>query len=403
LMISEETPQYHFKYSFVPVGSAAKANAESPELQIRRNRVFLDVGNAIEMGALDHHQADYPSNARLLFSRPELVLNNIDEPSARESVTVEIVVHHQPDLDAIACAYLVRHLIGNRNWPAGVNELLAYVDAADSGRLSSLQPSVVNVANLAIAIAVLDEPAKDAGSLAGERELRIMKRGWELLDYVLQRIAGGNAGSFFDETIFCDDHPFKDEAKVLRMDYELYQEDLKGYTSQSQSLCECFTLSLPLYNEQHAAAPALLWNEVPTCILHKHWARSDATAPGGQGYILTFIPAHLGYFDKSLLPEHPPLSRVIIAVTPDCGIALKELGPALERAEQKRQQELFGDNFNRWRSRHPDKIRPGYDIEDPWYDGRGHGYTIIDSPIRGSLLSINEIKQILLDLYHPVT
>ncbi|MBT5491004.1 hypothetical protein HOK00_01475 [bacterium] len=35
--------------------------------------------------------------------------------------------------------------------------------------------------------------------------------------------------------------------------------------------------------------------------------------------------------------------------------------------------------------------RPGYDIPDPWYDGRAHDYTIIDSPRIGTILNFNEI------------
>ena len=39
---------------------------------------------------------------------------------------------------------------------------------------------------------------------------------------------------------------------------------------------------------------------------------------------------------------------------------------------------------------------PGYVNTDPWYDGRAHGYTIIDSPRSGTLLSADKIDEIFI-------
>jgi hypothetical protein len=41
--------------------------------------------------------------------------------------------------------------------------------------------------------------------------------------------------------------------------------------------------------------------------------------------------------------------------------------------------------------------RPGYDNADPWYDGRGHDYTIVDAPRSGTLLTADEIETIFLN------
>ena len=38
--------------------------------------------------------------------------------------------------------------------------------------------------------------------------------------------------------------------------------------------------------------------------------------------------------------------------------------------------------------------RPGYESPDPWYDGRGHNYEIIDGPMSGSVLTVEEIGSI---------
>ena len=40
--------------------------------------------------------------------------------------------------------------------------------------------------------------------------------------------------------------------------------------------------------------------------------------------------------------------------------------------------------------------RPGYDNADPWYDGRGHDFGIVDSPRSGTWLSADEIESAFL-------
>ena len=45
----------------------------------------------------------------------------------------------------------------------------------------------------------------------------------------------------------------------------------------------------------------------------------------------------------------------------------------------------------------PRPPRPGYDNADPWYDGRAHDYTIIDSPRGGTWLSADEIEAAFLE------
>jgi hypothetical protein len=41
-------------------------------------------------------------------------------------------------------------------------------------------------------------------------------------------------------------------------------------------------------------------------------------------------------------------------------------------------------------------VRPGYANADPWYDGRAHGYTYVDAPRSGTLLTAEEIEAIFL-------
>ena len=40
--------------------------------------------------------------------------------------------------------------------------------------------------------------------------------------------------------------------------------------------------------------------------------------------------------------------------------------------------------------------RSGFANADPWYDGRTHGYTLVDAPRSGTLLTGDEIEAIVL-------
>ena len=75
--------------------------------------------------------------------------------------------------------------------------------------------------------------------------------------------------------------------------------------------------------------------------------------------------------------------RVVISVKGDGFLSLEGIGDKLNNLESKKRKELniVIDEPN----------RVGYAIPDPWYDGRAHGYTIIDAPRLGTQLELEEI------------
>ena len=93
-------------------------------------------------------------------------------------------------------------------------------------------------------------------------------------------------------------------------------------------------------------------------------------------------------------------NRVIISVEPNSGYSLNGLAKQLEIAEKEKEDMVFADHKHLMRCR--DKRRPGFNQswcsnDDPWYDGQNFNYTIVDSPRRGSILSLDEIKKIVLN------
>ena len=99
------------------------------------------------------------------------------------------------------------------------------------------------------------------------------------------------------------------------------------------------------------------------------------------------------------ISETPHEARhCILSVTADSGASLRGLAEILDGAESEHRRRLYGAD-----DRLVDPVtgsrmapRAGYDNADPWYDGRAHGFTIVDAPRSGTLLTADEIEAIFL-------
>ncbi len=405
-----------YSYFFVNMGSMVSSTAQEDFLRPKINRFFLDVGNKVMPGVIDHHVRSYNQGARstasLILSHPYLVLENLD---ITDDITrIEIAVHKQPDFDCLASTYIVQKIIATNGCfepeeLAYLYSLVSYADQVDSGRILISRDRMESPLAICNAIDVVLE--KNCSGLTGQDlSNKVFRRGLELVTYVVDRMKQCAVNDPEAPGLFPYIHPFQAQVELLKEDYLLYlqdMEELKG--SENREFHPIVEIFLPSDQDssQLEAVSALFWRNIPRCILHKHWARGDLlNDPWGRGFTFTFIPASLNpdalkSAGKEKLAEehHLQLSRAIISVKPDSGITLKGLGDALEKAEQEAQARQFPDNFDAWRS--SNNPTPGYDIEDPWYDGAAHNYTIIDAPARGSLLSLDEIRAVTLKAFHP--
>lgn len=90
--------------------------------------------------------------------------------------------------------------------------------------------------------------------------------------------------------------------------------------------------------------------------------------------------------------------QVIISVDPRSDISLKGLGLALDRESTKKSGGRRIEDSREWRivdgKEQPD---PLFLYQDPWYDGRGFEYTIVDAPSSPAnrYLSVEEIKEVI--------
>jgi hypothetical protein len=90
------------------------------------------------------------------------------------------------------------------------------------------------------------------------------------------------------------------------------------------------------------------------------------------------------------------IQRAILSVAPGGGVSLRGLGAILDQAESVARIARFqvDDRVVDPASGEPRLARPGYANADPWYDGRGHNGTIVDSPRSGTFLTADQIEEI---------
>jgi hypothetical protein len=139
----------------------------------------------------------------------------------------------------------------------------------------------------------------------------------------------------------------------------------------------------------------------PTCQLFKDFARHDrAGSPRGRGFGFLVV-------SYTLHPGKRTLWHHIISVDPALGRRLDGLGARLEAAEQALEDAAAAPLFGGRERVAPGTGRHGADVASPWYDGRAHGHTIVDSPLIeadgrplcASQLSPERVLAIVRDMY----
>jgi hypothetical protein len=184
----------------------------------------------------------------------------------------------------------------------------------------------------------------------------------------------------------------------VQADLERYQRKLADPRCRARRVL----LRLPGEFGGQSEAETLLVRDVQNtldpeaCLFFKDWARTDTVhCPNGKGFV------GLSVFVSESAREK---RRCILSVTPGNGVTLRGLGELLDQAESERRRQVYGVD-NRLidpATGEPLTPRPGWNNADPWYDGRAHGYTIVDAPRAGTMLSAEEIEEIFLKFGNPV-
>lgn len=310
--------------------------------------VWLDVGGRLTGRVFDHHGGDTGTAA----STAAVVWGALPILTAGGSVDT-LVLHRHPDLDAITAAWLVLRrealLAGHVRTEFAV-ALVAAVTRHDQGFIISRDLG----ADLGVVMreTILDREWLDDAARVheGMRFLDRLAEAFPLtgdLEGVVAALSPSGLASRLDAA------------------RRLYEADLEA--------AEPLRLMLPGRTEQRQNA-CLRHFVDPHCPLLKDFARrQDPTAPEFFAAMAVSTPA-------GIAPEGTPLWRHVISTDPATGLALPGLGAALEMAEQHLEDERSLPVLGGRERVAEGQGRFGGTIPSPWYDGRGHAWTIVDSP-----------------------
>ena len=340
---------------------------------------------------LDHHQSQSygGSTTRLVATNPDLVAGAV-QPRREPATPFTIVLHEVPDIDSIASAYLAVALLTTGEFPPGTEALARYADKLVEGSIGQTlsQPFSPYAAYMQL----LNRHAR-LGRTADHAYWReCVEHGLNLIAFAVDRSLRDGVALPSVDALACPDLFGEDDRREILADVERYRRKLADPATRARIV----RLRLPGQFGGRVELDTILVRDVENlndpdgCIFFKDWARSDRErSPGGDGFLA------LSVF-MSETPREP--RRCILSVTPDSGASLRGLAALLDEAESGRRRQVYGEDDRlvdpATGSRKPP--RAGYDNADPWYDGRAHGFTIVDSPRSGTFLTADGIESLFM-------
>ncbi len=365
------------RFAFVGMG------ARCPNQPAPQGWLYLDVGNDLRPGVLDHHHlvAGTGSTTSLVLAYPAFVTGAV-----RPGEPCTLVLHEKPDLDAVAAAFLASEYLATGAFPAGAEGLAQYADTIDAGEsaLSAEQPFSLYAAYMRL----VDRAIAGGANSPQELWTKIVRAGLDLIAFTLSRAQAEGQPLAQVDAFACPGLFTGADRAAIAADLERYRRKLADPRCHARKV----SLRLPALEGGTLGVPALLIRDVQNiddperCNFFKDWARSD-------GFAALCVFCSEGVRQAR---------RAIISVPPGCGVHLRGMAAALDGAEAERRCRAYGvDDRVRDPATGEAKVpRPGYTNADPWYDGRAHHYTIVDAPRAGTLLTAEEIEAIFVRFGH---
>ena len=392
---NEDTPfpvvrRSSFRFRFVPVGDTA-APFTDPQ-----DELWLDVGNRLQPGVIDHHQMTGNANsaARLVVEHPELMTGAL-RPDRSPEDPFTIVLQENVDLDCLASSYLAMRYLSSGTFgisPHALEIFVSYVDRNDQGFLGM---SLEHKFTLYAAFYRLKERLLTESPSEEYARGEFVRVSTRLFDFVINAIETADVSLYEFDAFTCPGLFTEEDRRFMERDKLRYEQSLVDERHRARM----GMLELPLRLGGRKRVEALFIRNVAgesgdLSRNFKIWARTDANrAPSCGGFVVL-----------SMFHHHPVRTFCIVSIKPEVGsdpasdVTLRGLGERLEAAERRKRIETEGvDNRLFDANGNPRQNRTGCDHPDPWYDGRGHKYTIVDGPNGGTVLSPDEIEQILLE------
>ena len=414
--------EVRWTFSFVGHGTALDPAAGT---------IALDVGGRLAPGLIDNHsEAVDICTAQLAVERPELSAGHILAPLWSEAARgvdvsgrtlhVWIVTHRSPDLDVVVSVAAVQAWIQHGRVPAWLTMLASFTSLVDQGRFHSDVRGTSDDGSQRLPIHETYLIAQASQRERRESDEELLQLGLSLLarfaeqppDVSWHEIVGDASRSGASRLVAVPvlrAQPGDDALTAFLRDDDQarnqFEKDIAGAVTGPVRVP--VRLSRGRLGTANVMAMALA--DEPRSKLFKYLARR-------KGFVLLAWPYRrsLGMLHDledrhtgGLLQRAEWFPRVAIStnqglevpITADgqqpegtdapqergvpCLVGLGRRLEALERAADRA--------FGRRRGGAP-RFEPDYcDNADPWYDGRGSGYTIVDGPRAGTLLAYSAI------------
>jgi len=358
------------------------------------NQILVDAGGALDNGVIDVHQGGtkYESLVRAVAENPHLILNhllyglNLEYAAGRspqiDEITFTFCTHSGPGWDSMAALYLCDELLRHGKLPNDVHWLLDASDEIAQAKVKTggetNRPFIIYYAIAAL------------GGTDKEQLLAGLKLIQEIFEFSRSGKIQANGANPFIEPIENLHACFPDYSKhidIIEEDYPLFLNDVSkaDFFEAELPLQDRVTLSgsSPTINFQMGSVIA--FQKPPESKLLRFWVRDQSK------YDLLVTPSMPD-------PENPHhYRRWRISVDPEENkFNLRRLGYLLEIAET----EIRGSGNKRGGA---PRFEFDYcDNSDPWYDGRNHNYTMVDSPRCGTDLPYEDIKAIIRSRFHGI-
>lgn len=274
---------------------------------------------------------DHHQLSNIKKSATSLVFEN---PNLIPTNLKKIIVHNSPDLDCLASSYLANYYYQFKEFPIFAKSLCEFLDKSDFGL------KLENRINLSSLFSIIKSKCKNdfESTILGHKLIEdLSKIGFD----------SGEIPLYYEK--------YKNE---IENDITIFNKDLISSNILTSKLFNKYT-------KNYESVKGLILKS-PNSKLFKYWARDG-------GYDLLIVQLNK--------------RRVVISLKGDSFYTLEGLGNKLNQLEDLKRKEL-NITLN-------EENREGYNIPDPWYDGRSHEYTIIDSPRIGTQLELEDIINIL--------
>ena len=350
---------------------------------IPSNHVWIDVGNALEMGCFDHHQDKlYKSSLDALVDKIDYLDDLINDVSNE----VYIHIHELPDLDSVACTYAIEYILehGKEQFDSFIKSedgktFIEYISDIDVGRKKNTSVPTL------YAIFCLLDMNKEKGF---ETDKYVVDEGLAILDIIVNALKENVISDLYDDDLSTLlGEKYNEQYTKIRYTFSNYERNKeKGIVTSSK---------IKMWTEEgeQREVDAFIWKEPTDDTNEYNYARQE-------GAVFTILPERVKGINSETTSVVASINRDIDV---DGTYTLKPIVEIVELLEQIEEQSVFEQTgyYRRNHSR-PRNYRenegylnnPPFSVtSDPWYMKPEED--LFASPGDGSILPYDTILEII--------